>query len=380
MNPAGRPPNPHPLAPLFERAIDSVCATLSPETRRHYRTVVIRNFLRHMGTAHPEVTSLEQLRRGPHLLGWMSHLRSQTPPLATASFILRLTALRSVLTELAWIEQLPQLAHLIRREDIPHRPQRVPRPLTIEQDQLLQKEFIQRNDLESNAFLLIRYTGMRIGECADLSFDCLHSTTPGQWAILVPLGKLEKERMVPVDSLAVTVVQRLRFFRSLDPSPQDGRLLARRSTKNALVKHLRRYLHRVCLSLGLSTRIVPHQFRHTYATEMLRAGVSFAAVMNLLGHTSPEMTILYTEVTLNDIQREFQEARSKPRHLLPWPKTPSTNIRTGLIGVIDSLQEAHHTLEMFRRALPTGNARTSLDRLSNRLTKIVTLMRKLRSS
>ncbi len=377
MRYAGHPPIPHPLAPRFERAIDSICTTLSPETRRHYNTIVIRNFLRYLGAAHPEVTSLDQLRREPHLLGWMSRLRSQTPLLATSSFILRLTGLRSVLDELAWTEQLPQLAHLIRREDIPHRPRRVARPLTIEQDQLLQQEFIKRNDLESNAFLLIRYTGMRIGECADLSFDCLHSITPGQWTILVPLGKLEREHRVPVDSLAVTIVQRLRFYRFLNPRPQDGRLLARSSTKNALVKHLRRYLHQVCLSLGLSTSIVPHQFRHSYATEMLRAGVSFPAVMNLLGHTSPEMTILYTQVVLNDLQREFQQARSNPRHLLPWPKTPSTNTRKGFNGVIDSLQAAHHTLEMYRRTLPTGNARTSLDRLSNRLTKLTTEARKL---
>ena len=49
-------------------------------------------------------------------------------PLATASYILRLIALRPILDELAWTEQLPQLAHLIRREDIPRRPQRLPRP------------------------------------------------------------------------------------------------------------------------------------------------------------------------------------------------------------------------------------------------------------
>jgi hypothetical protein len=71
---------------------------------------------------------------------------------------------------------------------------------------------------------------MRIGECADLSFDCLHSTGPNQWAILVPLGKLKTERMVPVDALVVPIIQRLRFFRFLDPHPPDGRLLARRST------------------------------------------------------------------------------------------------------------------------------------------------------
>jgi integrase len=376
MNRAGRPLITHPLAPLFEQAIDSICAALSPESQRHYRTIV-RNFLKYLGTAYPEVHSLEQLRREPHLLGWMSRLRSQTPPLATSSFINRLIILRPVLTELAWTEQLPQLSHLIRREDIPHRPQRLARPLTIQQDQLLQQEFIKRNDLEGNAFLLIRYTGMRIGECADLSFDCLRSTGPGQWAILVPLGKLEKERMVPVDSFVVTIIQRLRFYRFLDPQPPDGRLLARRSTKNALVKQLRRYLHRVCLSLGLSTRIVPHQLRHTYATEMLRAGVTFPALMKLLGHTSPDMTMLYIEVALNDLQREFQQARSKPRHLVPQPKTPSAHIRTGLHGVIDSLQAAHHALEMFRRTLPTGTVRSCLDRLSNRLTKIATEARKL---
>jgi hypothetical protein len=195
----------------------------------------------------------------------------------------------------------------------------------------------------------------------------------------VPLGKLEKERMVPVDSLAVTVIQRLRFYRSLDPRPQDGRLLARRTTKNGLVVHLRRYLHQVCLSLGLSTRIVPHQMRHSFATEMLRAGVSFPVVMELLGHTSPEMTLLYTEVLLTDIQREFQQACLKPRHLLPPPKTPSIHTRAGLDGIIDSLQTSQHALEMFRRTWPIGTARASLDRLSNRLTKIIALTRKLRT-
>jgi hypothetical protein len=112
---------------------------------------------------------------------------------------------------------------------------------------------------------------------------------------------------------------------------------------------------------------------------MLRAGVSFPVLMNLLGHTSPKMTMLYIQVLLIDVQREFQLACVKPRHLLPQPKTSSTHIRAGLDGVIDSLRAAHHALEMFRRTLPLGTARTGLDRLSNRLTKIVTLTRKLRT-
>jgi integrase len=307
----------------------------------------------------------------------MSRLRSQTPPLATASYINRLIALRCIFNELAWTQPLSDLAHLIRREDIPRLPQRLPRPLTAEQDQLLQQEFLRRNDLGGNAFLLIRHTGMRIGECADLSCDCLRSTGSNQWAVHVPLGKLKTERMVPVDSFVCELVQRLRFFRSLDPLPADGWLLARPLTKEALVRQLRDYLHQVCHSLGLPTRIVPHQFRHSYATEMLRAGVGFPAVMKLLGHTSPEMTMRYLDVALTDLQREFQLARSKPRHLAPQPKAPLASIRTGLGGVIDSLLAAQHVLEMFRRALPDGASRSSLDRLSNRLTKIVTEARKL---
>jgi hypothetical protein len=136
-------------------------------------------------------------------------------------------------------------------------------------------------------------------------------------------------------------------------------------------------LHQVCHALGLSTRIVPHQFRHSYASEMLRAGVSFPAVMKLLGHTSPEMTMRYLDVVLTDLQREFELARSKPRHLAPQPKASFASLRTGLDGVIDSLIAAQHVLEMFRRALPNGTSRRRLDRLSNRLTKILTEARKL---
>jgi integrase len=65
-------------------------------------------------------------------------------------------------------------------------------------------------------------------------------------------------------------------------------------------------LHQVCHALGPSIRIVPHQLRHTYATEMLRAGVGFPVLMKLLRHTSPEMTMRYLDVALTDLQREFQ--------------------------------------------------------------------------
>ena len=82
-------------------------------------------------------------------------------------------------------------------------------------------------------------------------------------------------------------------------------------------------------ALGLSTRLVPHQLRHTYATQMIRSGVSFPALMTLLGQTSPDMTMRYVDVALTDLHREFDLARSQPHHLVPQPRTCLVANRTG---------------------------------------------------
>ena len=150
MTPSRLAPFTHPLASLFDVAVDSLGAALAPESTRQYRSTA-RNFLAWLGAKHPEVVSLDQLRRDPHVLGWMAALRF---------------------------------------------------------------------------FLLLRHTGMRVGEGVDLACDCLHASGPDHWTIHVPLGKLKTERMVPVDSFTRDLVHRLRFFRWLDPSPPDGRLLA----------------------------------------------------------------------------------------------------------------------------------------------------------
>jgi integrase len=262
----------HPLAHQFQRAVESLTAALTPDSARQYRGAT-RHFLIYLGEYYPAVCTLNQLNRDPHILGWFAHLRSQTPPLTQGVYIRRLLFLRCILQELAWGVQLPDLAHLIRREDIPRTPQGLPRPLTAEQDRLIQQELLRRNDLPANVFLLLRHTGMRIGECADLAYDCLHNVSPNRWAIHVPLGKLKTERMVPVDSFVCELVHRLRFFRSFDPLPPDGRLLARPRHKQTLVKQLRSYLPDVVAAVGISTRIVPHQLRHYAESRTMPNGV-----------------------------------------------------------------------------------------------------------
>jgi len=283
-----------------------------------------------------------------------------------------------MLEELAWTQQLPALTHLLGRDDVPRKEHHLPRPLTPEQDQLIQRELLRRNDLLSNALLLLRHTGMRIGECVDLSVDCLRTLGPNQWAIHVPLGKLKTERWVPVDSMVCQLVERIRALRPPTAS-NAGRLLQPRPRgRYMLIRRLRAALQDVVAAAGITTRIVPHQFRHTYGTEMLRAGVGFAGVMKLLGHKSPHMTLEYLEITQQDLQREFHLARSHPRHLAPSRAVSSASPpRADLASLIDSLKATQHVLEMFRRSLAEESPRRLLNRLARRLVKILAETRKL---
>ena len=367
----------HPLTKFFGPAAESVTTSLGDASVTSYRCTV-RHFLTYLGAQYPAVRSLDQLRRDPHILGWLALLRSQIPPLATITRANYVIYLRCMLEELAWTHQLPALAHLLARGDVPRTEHHLPRPLTPEQDQLIQQELLRRNDLLSNTLLLLRHTGMRIGECVDLSVDCLRTLGPNQWAIHVPLGKLKTERWVPVDSMVCQLVERIRSLRP-PTAPETGRLLLFRPRgRKMLVRRVRAALQEAVAAVAITARIVPHQFRHTYGTEMLRAGVGFASVMKLLGHKSPHMTMQYLEITQQDLQREFHLAMVHPRHLAPSRTVaPASLPRADLATLIDTLEAAQHVLEMFRRSLAEDSPRRLLARVARRLVRILADTRKL---
>jgi integrase len=285
-----------------------------------------------------------------------------------AHYVIRL---RRILEELAWTKGVPLLTRLIRADDIPRPDRCLPRPLTAEQDQLIQQELLRRDDWVSHALLLLRHTGMRIGECLDLPIDCLRTIGDGQWAVHVPLGKLRTERLVPADDFVCRIVRRLQQLRSNTLASNDDFLLPRPRKRGTLGYELRTSFHQIAAAAGIKARVIPHQFRHSFATEMLRAGVSLPVLMKLLGHKSPNMTMRYIEVSLADVQHEFQLAQLQPRHLVPAPKTlPAASPAASLSGLIYSLEATQHVLDMFRRNLPDDRRRALLDRLANRLTKI----------
>jgi integrase/recombinase XerD len=52
----------------------------------------------------------------------------------------------------------------------------------------------------------------------------------------------------------------------------------------------------------------PHRFRHTFGTDMARAGVRLPVLQRLMGHADMKMTLQYIELSLVDVADEYQRA------------------------------------------------------------------------
>jgi site-specific recombinase XerD len=338
---------------------------------------VARHFLAYLHTEYPQLLQLSELRRDPHLLGWFRRLCEQDPPLSNGTRLEYLLHVRRLLVDLAYAGH-PLQPGLILPMDFPPQPQYLPRALSPEDDRQLQQELSRTNDLLSNALLLTRATGIRIGECIHLALDCLRSLGQDQWGLQVPLGKLHTERLVPVDEHVRQMVTRILALRALAPASHRVHsasfLLPRSAGPSALYQNLRQALHQVAERAGCSPPITCHQLRHTFATEMIRLGVSLPALMQMLGHKDIRMTLCYVKVTQSDLQREFHLARQntlQAHHIPELPVLSPLSASSDLPGIRRALAATRHLLEMYRRQLQDERARLNLQRLDKRLSTVV---------
>ena len=359
------------LEQIFETQLQTLALSRRTSTVDHYRSTA-RCFLAYLRSAFPQVRRLSQLRRDPHLLGWFRWLCEKQPPLCNVSRIKHLIFLRRLLEDLA-ANGHSLSPDLIRREDFPPQPHYLPRPLPLEEDQLLQQELRRIDDLAANALLLTRATGIRIGECLDLPLDCLRHLGPDQWALHVPLGKLHNERLVPADDETRKIVERLLALRSLAPpsylAKSQGLLLSRRGCRHCFYLELCSALVQAAKRAGCSNHVTCHMLRHSFATEMLRLGVSLPALMKLLGHRDIRMTLRYVLVTQQDLKREFHQARQNAvhPHRLPTLSPPKGIESADLPGVRQALAATRHLLEMYRRQVGDEKTNRKLERLDRRL-------------
>ena len=320
----------------------SFVAYLDRLTATHSRGTVtgtatrLNHFAAHLAAVDPALMNLADLDRRRHIETYLTAtaeaMNSRTgAPIQASERRGRILAVHCLLNDIAeWGWPEAPKRRLVFRSDIPKLPRALPRYLTPDLDRrLTQALHAWPERLPADALLLQRATGLRIGELVDLELDSVHEI-PGQGAWLkVPLGKLNTERMVPLDEETVALIDRIVAHRSHGrplPHPRTARptdYLLTHHGRRLTVDHLRDVLTRVTTDAGLP-HITPHQLRHTYATALVNAGVSLQSLMALLGHVSAEMSLRYGRLFDSTVRTEYERALAAAKaHLGTLPTEPS---------------------------------------------------------
>ena len=216
------------------------------------------------------------------------------------------------ITEWGWPEAPTR--RLLFPSDNPRLPQPLPRFLPPDADRRLTDALeASEHRLAADALLLQRACGLRIGELLDLELDAVIDLPgSGSW-LKVPLGKLDTERMVPIDAQILALIDRIAAHRSPGrpiPHPRTGRpadFLFTAHGHRIGQSRLRKELDRAATTAGLG-HVTPHQLRHTYATALVNAGVSLQALMAILGHVSAAMSLRYGHLFDTTVRAEYERA------------------------------------------------------------------------
>ena len=149
----------------------------------------------------------------------------------------------------------------------------------------------------------LRWSGMRSGELRSLRRCDLH-LTDGRAQVV---GKGGRQRSVLLPPPLIAVLER--FLADVRPLlPASPLLLANAHPFVTTAQHgfgseaLAREVELAGLGAGVPGRHHPHKWRHTYATELVRAGVDIHVVQRLLGHTHIASTVGYTHLVLDDLR------------------------------------------------------------------------------
>ena len=168
-------------------------------------------------------------------------------------------------------------------------------------------------------FELLYGCGIRNSELVGLDLDSIH------WhddAIRV-FGKGKKERLVPLGDEAAAAI------RSYLPQRQakleaagkaklvhDGPLLMNLRMRGACrltTRSVGRIVKSIALSRGLAADVHPHTLRHAFGTHMLEEGADLRAIQEMLGHERLSTTQRYTQLTVGQVQRVYDDTHPRAR-------------------------------------------------------------------
>ena len=154
-------------------------------------------------------------------------------------------------------------------------------------------------------------TGIRVSELVALNMDDVDFL--GE--VVHIRGKGKKERIAPIGSSALQVIQYYMEFRNKRAQSNSnfdskvlfvnkhGRRLSTRSVRRKMDKYLK--------MAGLDPAISPHTLRHSFATHMLNNGADLRSVQELLGHQSLSTTQVYTHLTTGKLKEVYENAHPR---------------------------------------------------------------------
>ncbi|MCL2379837.1 MAG: tyrosine recombinase XerD [Coriobacteriia bacterium] len=193
-------------------------------------------------------------------------------------------------------------------------------PSTLSEDEverILDAPDMKTDDgLRDSALLELLYaSGGRVSEIAGLSLSDLKLDQN----IALLRGKGGKDRYVPLHYLAIDKLQN--YLTSARPclvakskkgvNASDAVFLSTRG--NALSDDaIRRIVKQNALRAGISRPVTPHNFRHSFATDLLNNGADLRSIQELLGHANLSTTQIYTHLS---------SARLKAIHKQAHPRT-----------------------------------------------------------
>ena len=287
---------------------------------------------RHLG-----VTCLRQLERG-HIEGYLAWNRTrpwrgqraaagQGRVISASVAQSAVLSLRNMLDDIAawgWADAPPR--RLVFAADVPRLDQPLPRALPPDVDAAIMNAVAGLDDPFARIGLtVLRGAGLRVGELLDLEAGSIIDYGPtGTW-LKVPLGKLATERMVPLDAATLAALDEWAKNRGTHrpiPHPRTGVLtdfLFTAHGRRLGATRLRNGLLAAAEAAGLRAPdgqalvVTCHQLRHTWATGLANAGMSLQALMALLGHVTPQMTIRYATLASPTLRAAYDEAMGKMR-------------------------------------------------------------------
>ena len=161
---------------------------------------------------------------------------------------------------------------------------------------------VTSKDIRNKAVIELLYSsGLRVSELVNLKVNDINDNKS-----LRVLGKGRKQRILPMTDQAYNILSKW-----ISDSRND--FLKRKNNQYVFLgvrgeKITDREIRRIVKS---TTGTFPHNIRHTFATHILDGGADLRVVQELLGHTDPSTTQIYTHVSKKKLQEKYK--RTHPR-------------------------------------------------------------------